>query len=180
LDDEIQAEAVHLDLLGDPVDAAFAHIGAPQFEINNENQYLVTVLGAAGWVQNRIARHIGCDPKTLRKHFSRELDRATDMIEAAALATIAGRMAEGNVSAANKMLLAIANGHAAVLLNPAARLPRAEQMAADVTEVEALSAGKPLGEKSSRARGSGQTGGGVGWASQLMAYDSARPRWVAA
>ena len=30
MDDEIQAEAVHLDLLGGPVDAAFAHTGAPK------------------------------------------------------------------------------------------------------------------------------------------------------
>jgi len=160
--DEIPAEAVHLDLLGDPVEAAYAHIGAPQFEITKANQDLVTVLSAAGWVQNRIARHIGCDPKTLRKHFSRELDRATDMIEAAALTTIAGRMAEGNVSAANRMLLLVAKGHAAVPHRPAAKLSLSEQMAAAIAEAEALSAAKPLGKKAATQEAASNPGSAWG------------------
>ncbi|MBF9032128.1 hypothetical protein HKCCE3408_17145 [Rhodobacterales bacterium HKCCE3408] len=64
------------DLLGDPADMATAHWGRPEHEKTAENQQLVTVLKAAGWTNERIARHLGIDPKTLRKHYSQELAEA--------------------------------------------------------------------------------------------------------
>jgi lambda repressor-like predicted transcriptional regulator len=116
--DEIPAPGSDRDLLGDPVNAAHDNWGAPAFEKNKENQDLVTILRAAGWTQERIARRVGCDPKTLRKHFSRELAEAADIVEAAALQKIMGRMGDGNVSAANKLLSLIEKGHAAVPVAP--------------------------------------------------------------
>ena len=63
------------------------------------------VLKACGCSNERIARRIGCDPKTLRKHFSQELSSAADEKEAEALMAIYARMKEGNVSAARQILV---------------------------------------------------------------------------
>ena len=93
------------DLLGDPVDANKDHWGRPSFEKTEEKQQLAMVLKACGWSNERIARRIGCDPKTLRKHFSQELSSAADEKEAEALMAIYARMKEGNVSAARQILV---------------------------------------------------------------------------
>jgi hypothetical protein len=57
-------------------------------------------LRAAGWSQGRIAEQMGCDEKTLRKYFSRELAVAADHLEAEALQVIYAKMRQGNISAA--------------------------------------------------------------------------------
>lgn len=139
MSDEIHAPGADRDLLGDPVDANKTHWGRPGFEITKENQQLVSVLKAAGWKNERIARRLGCDAKTLRKHFSLELDTAADQLEAEALVSIASRMREGNIAAARQVLQLAEKGRAAPPPpppdkapedEPAAKLGKKEQLAA--------------------------------------------------
>ena len=138
MNDEISRPGPDRDLLGDPVDTARDNWGAPEFERTKEKQELIIVLRAAGWTQERIARRLGCDAKTLRKHYSRELAEAVDMLEAEALQVTYARMRAGNVSAANKVLGLIEKGHAAV---PVAPEPDDEKPD-DADDVD-----KPLGKK---------------------------------
>lgn len=56
---------------------------------------------ARGARQEDIAKRIGCDPKTLRKHFRDELDRG---------------MAEANVEIASALFAAAMNGNVAALI----------------------------------------------------------------
>lgn len=111
--DEFQDAAAPRDLLGDPIDQNRESWGRPAFEKTKEKQEVVAVLKAAGWSNERIARYIGCDVKTLRKHFSLELSQATDAAEAEALLTIHRRMKEGNVSAARQVMSLAEKGRAA-------------------------------------------------------------------
>ncbi|MEM9642854.1 MAG: hypothetical protein AAGA19_15275 [Pseudomonadota bacterium] len=113
MNDENQHDDDPRDLLGAPYDQANETWGRPSFKKTEENQKLVGVLAAAGWKAERIARQIGCDGKTLRKHFSRELAQAADDAEAAALMTIHNRMEDGNVSAARHILALAEKGRAA-------------------------------------------------------------------
>ncbi len=110
--DEISPDDAPRDLLGDPIDQIRESWGRPGFQINKKIQDLVTALAGAGWSQQRIARHLGCDPKTLRKTFSRELAGAVDQVEAEAIMAIHKRMKEGNVSAANRVLTMAEKGRA--------------------------------------------------------------------
>jgi len=111
--DEIEAKTPARDMLGDPIDANKESWGRPGFKKTDDNQYLVRVLKTAGWSNERIARRLGCDAKTLRKHFSLELSEATDVLEAEALVQIADRMREGNVSAARQVIAMAEKGRAA-------------------------------------------------------------------
>lgn len=153
MSDEISPKPAPLDLLGDPVTAAQDHWGAPEFEKTKENQDLVTILRAAGWTQERIARRLGCDPKTLRKHFSRELAEAADIVEAMALQKIMARMGDGNVSAANKLLGLIEKGHAAVPVVPDLD---------DAADAAPADPAKPLGKKAALEQAAQNPGAGWG------------------
>jgi hypothetical protein len=51
----------------------------------DKNQLLASFSRTAGGSQGRVGRFMEIDPKTLRKHYSRELDQASDLIEGAAL-----------------------------------------------------------------------------------------------
>src|SRR5690606_9433803 len=62
------------------------------------------LLKAANWTVSRIARHLGCDEKTLRKHFSRELEQGADIIEAMALQVTLQKMRQGNSVATGRIL----------------------------------------------------------------------------
>jgi hypothetical protein len=131
MNDENTEAAGETDLLGDPVDLRHENVGAPDHGKTEENQMLVSALRAAGWTQERVARFMEIDPKTLRKHYSRELAQASDLIEGAALRVMAGRMLEGNIAAARKMLDLADAGRAAVPLpDVPAPAPEAEEKAA--------------------------------------------------
>ncbi|WP_291732319.1 helix-turn-helix domain-containing protein [Leisingera sp. F5] len=112
MNDEFQPDEQPRDLLGDPVDQNRESWGRPGFEKTVEKQELVTALAAAGWRQGRIANHLGCDVKTLRKHFSLELTNAADAAEAEAILAIHKRMREGNVTAANRVIAMAEKGRA--------------------------------------------------------------------
>jgi hypothetical protein len=61
------------DLFGDPVRASWRRRARPEHIATQQNRNKVMMLLAFGWGQDRIARAMGIDPKTLRKNYSREL-----------------------------------------------------------------------------------------------------------
>lgn len=47
------------------------------FEPTDEQRPLVRALAGFGVVHDNIAKHVGCEPKTLRKHFGEKVDRGS-------------------------------------------------------------------------------------------------------
>lgn len=145
MNDEISKDGPQTDLLGDPIDQKDELLGRPPFEITKEKQELVAALRASKWTHERIARYLGCDAKTLRNHFSRELDQASDIIEGMAIETILKKAKDGNVSAARRMQDIAEGGRA---LPPGAGLPaKPQQTAAKEPEAEDADPLKGLGKK---------------------------------
>lgn len=101
------------DMFGAPVTQIRERWGRPNFRKTKENQEAVGVLRAAGWSHERIAGYLGCDAKTLRKHYSRELAKGADIVEGMALIMIYSKMRQGSSPAANKLLDIIDAGKAA-------------------------------------------------------------------
>lgn len=93
-----------LDLLGDPYRPLRDPRGRPSFAKSKENQLLVINLRAAGWSEDQIATFMQCDPKTLRKHFSRELAHGALFLEGIALQGLTKKALEGNVGALKEVL----------------------------------------------------------------------------
>ncbi|MCG7626043.1 hypothetical protein [Epibacterium sp. Ofav1-8] len=118
MSDDFQQEDGPRDLLGDPYNQNRESWGRPKFEKTKEKQEAVIALSAAGWTQQRIARYLGCDVKTLRNHFSLELTEASDRVEGEAILAIHRRMRDGNVTAANRVIAMAEKGRAAPPLRP--------------------------------------------------------------
>lgn len=95
---------VDLDLLGDPLKALKDPRGRPAFANNKENQLVVMTLAARGWRQAEIATFLGCDEKTLRKHFSRYLEHGALFLEGIAMQAMVKKMLAGNVGATRDIL----------------------------------------------------------------------------
>lgn len=112
------------DLFGAPVSQIRERWGRASFTKTKENQELVALLRAADWSHVRIARYLGCDEKTLRKHFSRELDAGADLIEGMALQVTLKKMREGHAPAINRILAIVEKGQAAP---PAPAQPKAPE-----------------------------------------------------
>lgn len=104
---------VDFDLFGAPVEQIKERWGRPNFQKNPKNQLLVATLKAKGWSQDRIARYLRCDIKTLRKHFSRELQAGSDLIEGQALEVLVSQMRLGKLSAVRQVLAMTDQGRAA-------------------------------------------------------------------
>lgn len=104
MDHEKAPEGGDVDLFGAPVSQIRERWGRPSFAKTKENQELVATLRAAGWSQSQIAEHLGCDEKTLRKHFSRELRAGAELIEAMALQVLVKRMRQGHVPSTRLLL----------------------------------------------------------------------------
>lgn len=85
-DSEGAADWPATDLLGDPFQPPRDPRGRPKYRVKKENRELVATLVADGWKQERIARHLGIDPKTLREYFPSELSAGADMVRAAIVA----------------------------------------------------------------------------------------------
>jgi hypothetical protein len=92
-----------VDLFGAPIGQIRDRWGRPSFAKTKENQEFVSLLRAAGWSQARIAPVIGCDEKTLRKHFSRELAIGADLIQAAALSMLMAKAKAGHAASAARI-----------------------------------------------------------------------------
>lgn len=114
---------VDVDLFGAPIGQIRERWGRPSFAKSKENQELVAALRACGWTQDRIARHLGCDEKTLRRHFSRELAAGTDLIEGQCIQVLISRMRQGHVPSTRLLLERIGDGRAAVPIAPAEDRP---------------------------------------------------------
>jgi lambda repressor-like predicted transcriptional regulator len=107
------ASPVEVDLFGAPVTQIKERWGRPAFKKSQENQLLVATLRAKGWSQERIARYMRCDVKTLRNHFSRELQAGADLIEGQALEVLVREMRQGKLSAVRQVLAMTEHGRAA-------------------------------------------------------------------
>lgn len=63
--------------------------GHPPFEPTEKQRGSVNALSAAGYTQDDIAAYVGIDPKTLRKHFDRELRFGTMELVGSAIGSVA-------------------------------------------------------------------------------------------
>jgi AraC-like DNA-binding protein len=129
-----EADTVDLDLFGQPVQPIRDPRGRPAYAKNKENQMLVITLRARGWTQAQVAAFMGCDEKTLRKHFSRELEHGALFMEGIAMQALVRKMQEGHVGA-TKEVLAITKAAVAPSVpdkrKPAAPRGKKEQLASD-------------------------------------------------
>jgi hypothetical protein len=116
-----EADVVDLDLFGQPVMPIRDPRGRPAYAKSKENQMLVITLRARGWSQAQVAAFMGCDEKTLRKHFSRELEHGALFMEGIAMQALVRKMNEGHVGA-TKEVLAITK---AAVTPPAQAKPKA-------------------------------------------------------
>lgn len=126
-------EAPLLDLLGDPYRPLRDPRGRPSFAKSKENQLLVINLRAAGWSEDQVATFMQCDPKTLRKHFSRELAHGALFLEGIALQGLTKKALEGNVGALKEVLAIARAANAPKTARPAKapQLGKKEQQASD-------------------------------------------------
>lgn len=95
---------VEVDLFGNPVQPMRDFRGRPQYKKSAENQQLVTDLRAGGMTHTEIATCMGCDEKTLRKHFSRELQVGATLAKGQAIQVLMQKMRDGNLTATRAVL----------------------------------------------------------------------------
>lgn len=149
--DDFSETPDEFDLFGRPIEPIKDRRGRPSFGKTKENQELVCLLRAAGWTQHRIARYIGCDEKTLRKNFSRELEDGVDVIEGMALEVTLKKMRSGNSVAIGRIFDIIdKKGNPAVPVAPKAEKP------------------EPMGKKESLEQEAHTAHEGTGWGSLLQ------------
>lgn len=151
--DDFSGKDVEYDLFGKPIMPIKDRRGRPSFAKNNENQELVCLLRAAGWTQARIAGYLGCDEKTLRKNFSRELQDGADQIEGMALEVTLKKMKSGNSVAISRIFDIIEKQGA-----PAVPIPRSPEKTPD----------EKLGKKEAADRDAHTAHEGTPWASLLQ------------
>lgn len=93
---EISSEAKMFDLFGKEVEPIRDRRGRPSFKKDKANQDFVMVRVAAGWTHKRIAEDMGIDEKTLRKHFSRELEMGAVFVDGLILDVLMKRVRDGH------------------------------------------------------------------------------------
>ncbi|MFG6535546.1 hypothetical protein ACGYK5_17110 [Sulfitobacter sp. 1A16787] len=142
--DKKSTPAPDLDLFGAPVGQIRERWGRKSFAKTEENQRLVAALKARGWSQKRISKYLGCDEKTLRKHYSRELDAGADLIEGDAIAVLIAKMRQGNMAALKRVLEVCEQGRAAP---PEMMVPTAHVKKTDAQEDAAEDDLAGLGKK---------------------------------
>jgi hypothetical protein len=98
------AVGVDVDLLGLPLLPLKDPRGRPAFAKTQENQMVVMTLRAKGQSVGEIATFLRCDEKTVRKHFSRELDAGASLLEGIAMQVLVRKMLEGSVGATRQVL----------------------------------------------------------------------------
>ena len=92
------------DLFGKPLLPMKDPRGRKSYSKSKENQELVIDLRAGGMTLDKIAIVLGCDEKTLRKYYSRELNEGAILVEAEALRVMMHKMRTGNMSATKLVL----------------------------------------------------------------------------
>ncbi|ADH87348.1 conserved hypothetical protein [Ancylobacter novellus DSM 506] len=103
MSDEKSEAPGEVDLFGMPVRPIRDRRGRPCFKKDKENQDFVAVRIAAGWSQARIAEDMGIDEKTLRKHFSRELENGRVFVEGLVLDVLLKQTREGKSPAIRQL-----------------------------------------------------------------------------
>jgi hypothetical protein len=93
---ENSSQPADIDLFGSPIQPIRDRRGRPSFRKDKPNQDFVMVRAAAGWTHKRIAEDMGIDEKTLRKHFSRELENGAVFIDGLMLDVLLRRVREGH------------------------------------------------------------------------------------
>lgn len=85
--------------------------GRKSFQPTPENRLLVSTLSARGLSHKAIVKFMGAtddtfckDEKTLRKHFSRELEDGALIIECMAAQALVAKMMQGNMAAITRLL----------------------------------------------------------------------------
>ena len=94
---------VERDLLGDPIRPIRDPRGRPSYAKSKENQLLVIQYRGSGCTEAEVAVLMGCDPKTLRKHFSRELDHGALFLDAMMTEVLVKKALGGHVGAAKEV-----------------------------------------------------------------------------
>ncbi|PZX19808.1 hypothetical protein LX81_00271 [Palleronia aestuarii] len=102
--DENPAAEADLDLFGNPVMPLRDRRGRPSFAQSKENMDFVAVRAAAGWSHKMIADAIGCDEKTLRKHFSRELHGGALIVEGMCLDVLMAKVRQGHTPSVARLM----------------------------------------------------------------------------
>lgn len=92
-----------LDLFGEPILAMRDRRGRPSFAKSKQNQDFVAVRAAARWTQKEISDQLGCDEKTLRLYFSRELAGGALIIEGLLLDVLLRKVREGHAPSINSL-----------------------------------------------------------------------------
>jgi hypothetical protein len=105
-DENSDAEAEY-DLFGHLIKPLRDRRGRPSFSKSKENQDFVAVRSAAGWTHKMISAAIGCDEKTLRKHFSRELSEGALIVEGDCLDVLYRKVRQGHAPSVRQLREAI-------------------------------------------------------------------------
>lgn len=92
------------DLFGQPLLPIRDRRGRKSFRKDKENQAFVARRAADGWTHEMIAEDMGIDPKTLRKHFSRELSSGRIFMVGEMLDILHRRAREGHVPSVKALL----------------------------------------------------------------------------
>ncbi|MEH6834819.1 hypothetical protein [Falsihalocynthiibacter arcticus] len=147
------AQVAGFDLFGQKIEALRDRRGRPMFKKTKQNQDFVAVRAAAGWSQDMIAEALGCDPKTLRKNFSRELSGGQLMIEGLCLDVLLSRARAGHIPSVRRL-----QDKMEQVAPPA---PKAKMAAPEKVE--------PKGKKETRIDAAAQPGEAYGTIYELMA-----------
>ena len=134
-----------LDLFGKPVLPLKDRRGRKGYAKSRENQELVGNLRAFGMTHAEIATVLGCDEKTLRKYYSRELIEGALTLQAEAISVLVQKMKTGNMAATKQVL------------EMAGLQPRSSQkVGAEARKPE------PLGKKAALKKSAGEVPAGWG------------------
>lgn len=104
MDHEISGTGQEVDLFGQPLLPIRDRRGRKSFRKDKENQSFVARRAADGWTHDMIAEDMGIDPKTLRKHFSRELSSGRVFMVGEMLDILHRRAREGHVPSVKTLL----------------------------------------------------------------------------
>lgn len=111
------------DLFGNPLRPMKDPRGRKAYSKSKENQDLVIDLRAGGLTHAEIATVLGCDEKTLRKYYSRELHEGAILVQAEAIRVMMHKMRTGNM-AATRAVLEMASLHGPAVKRPRGPDPR--------------------------------------------------------
>jgi predicted transcriptional regulator len=127
MDNDFSEDKPQFDLFGNLIEPLRDRRGRPSFSKSKENQDFVTVRSAAGWTQENISEALGCDLKTMRKHFSLELQAGALILEGLQLDVLMQRTRQGHVPSIKELRAITEKGrlrrHPAPTKEPKADVP---------------------------------------------------------